>query len=426
MVMVHARELRSAPREGGAIAIIVALLAVTLFGFAALVVDIGNADSVHEQGQSAVDDAALAGVRALAGGAMESDVADAVKQYVAANIGVTDWAGCKDPTPLPVIADTDLTDSCISTLTSTTPGITSYQVRVKMPPKHVPSTFGGLFGVSSIAVSPIAQALSGQPMPPECGPCDPALDETTGQPKPQPPPTGLPASIRAMLPNPADGSVPPAEPVDPASGCPTSPGVFTTNVLVKSNFNCQLAPGLYVFNNANLDVQGNLIANLAPDPADPNPLDGPVLGVTLVFYGAGTITAENGGSITPLLASLVTPDTTGNWVPGDAIPGVAIVLDQFDQSVPAPPRQFTLGNDFDITGSVYALDGQTTWATNMGDCVPGASTCVIHDAMGTQSLIATTTTAFAEPNASGFGRIPTVATDHPMVEPPPSAPHLVK
>ena len=190
MVLVHARELRSA-RDGGAIAIIVALLAVTLFGFAALVVDIGNADSVHEQGQSAVDAAALAGVRALAGGAMEAAVADAVKQYVAANIGVTDWAGCKDPTPLAVSADTDVTDTCISTLTSTTPGITSYQVRVKLPPKHVPSTFGGLFGVSSIAVSPIAQALSGQPMPPECGPCDPALDETTGQPKPQPPPNCL-------------------------------------------------------------------------------------------------------------------------------------------------------------------------------------------------------------------------------------------
>ncbi|HTC68280.1 MAG TPA: hypothetical protein VK662_01830, partial [Acidothermaceae bacterium] len=245
------------------------------------------------------------------------------------------------------------------------------------------------------------------------------------QPAPQPPPTGLPASIRAMLPDPNDGSIPPAQPVDVASGCPTSPGLFTTNVVVAGGFNCQLAPGLYVFNNANLDVQGNLIANLAPDPADPNPLDGPVLGVTLVFYGTGTLTAENGGSITPLLASLVTPDTTGNWVRGDAIPGVAIVLDQTDPSL-AVPRQFTLGNDFNITGSLYALDGKTTWATNMGDCVPGASTCFIHDARGTSSLIATTATAFSDPNASGIGRIPTVGTDHPMAEPPPSAPHLVK
>ena len=428
---MHARELRSTTREGGAIAIIVALLAVTLFGFAALVVDIGNADSVHEQGQSAVDDAALAGVRALAAGGMEVDVADAVKQYVAANIDVTDWAGCKDPTPLAVIADPDATDTCISTLTSTTPGITSYQVRVKLPPKHVPSTFGGLFGVSSITVSPLAQALSGQPLPPECGPCDPALDESTGQPKPQPPPTGLPASIRAMLPDPS--TLPAGEVVD---SCPTA-GVYGAgnDVLVPIGTDCTLKPGMYVFDNANLDVQGNLISYLAPDPADPDPADGAVLGVTLVFYGTGTLTAENGGSITPLLASLVTPDTTTNWAPGAAIPGVAIVLDQnpFVQTGAVPPPQscgsarcFSLGNDFNITGSVYALDGHTTWTTNPGDCMPGASTCVIHDGAGTPSRIATTATAFSDPNASNVGRIPTVATDHPMVEPPPSAPHLVK
>ena len=185
---------------------------------------------------------------------------------------------------------------------------------------------------------------------------------------------------------------------------------------------------MYVFENTNLDVQGNLIANLAPDPADPDVSHGAVLGVTLVFYGNGTLTAENGGSITPLFASLVTPETTANWVLGDAIPGVAIVFDQCDQCDPptTPRNPFSLGNDFDITGSIYALDGHTTWATNSGDCSPGTSTCFVHDAAGTQSLIATTATAFSDPGASGFGRIPTVGTDHPMVEPPPSAPHLVK
>jgi hypothetical protein len=410
--------------DSGAVAIIVALLAVTLFGFGALVVDIGNADSVHAQGQSTVDAAALAGVRTLANGGTEGDVASVVKQYVAANMGITNWAGCTDPTPLLVLADAATTGSCVSTLTSGTPGVTSYQVRVKLPPRHVPSTFGGLFGVSSIAISPVAQALSGQPLPPECGPCDPALDEVTRQPKPQPPPTGLPASIRAMLPEP--GAVPLAAPVDERSGCPT-PGLFTPanfpmGVTIAASFNCQLAPGMYVFENTNLDVRGNLIANRAPDPADPNVADGAVLGVTLVFYGNGTLTAEYGGGITPLLASLVTPDTTANWALGDAIPGVAIVFDQCDQCDPptTPRNPFSLGNDFDITGSIYALDGHTTWATNSGDCIPGASTCFVHDAMGTQSLIATTTTDFADT------LIPTVGTDHPMVELPPSAPHLVK
>jgi Flp pilus assembly protein TadG len=421
MVLVHARRLRSASGESGAIAIIVALLAVTLFGFAALVVDIGNADSVHEQGQSAVDAAALAGVRTLASGGTDEDVENAVKKYVADNMGITKWAGCSDPKALAVKVDSDTSDTCISTLTSGTPGVTSYQVRVKLPPKHVPSTFAGIFGVSSIAVSPVAQALSGQPLPPECGPCNPVLDETTGQPQPQPPPTGLPASIRAMLP-PDPATLPPGE-ID--NGCPSA-GVYegaANNVLVPVGTNCTLKPGLYVFDNANLDVQGNLISYLAPDPADPNPADGLVLGVSLIFYGTGTLTAENGGSITPLLASLVTPDTTANWVPGDAIPGVAIVFDQLSPGV-VPARIFTLGDKFDITGSVYALDGHTTWATKAGDCpavVPPV--CSLQDgAPGETSTLATTQTAFGDVPL----RIPTVGTDHPMAEPPPSAPHLVK
>lgn len=419
MVLVHARELRTAGGESGAVAIIVALLAVTLFGFGALVVDIGNADSVHAQGQSTVDAAALAGVRTLANGGTEDAVSDIVKKYVADNMGITNWGGCSDPSALITIADPATTGSCVSTQTSPIAGIQSYQVRVKLPPRHVPSTFGGLFGVSSIAISPVAQALSGQPLPPECGPCDPALDETTGQPIPQPPPTGLPASIRAMLPNPDPAALPPGE---VNNGCPSA-GLYegaANDVVVPIGTNCTLKPGLYVFDNANLDVQGNLISYLAPDPADPNAADGLVLGVTLVFYGTGTLTAENGGSITPLLASLVTPDTTANWVSGDAIPGVAIVFDQLG-SGSVPVRTFTLGDKFDITGSVYALDGQTTWKTALGDCPAGAPSCWIHDG-GAPSVLATTNTSFPDVPL----RIPTVATDHPMAEPPPSAPHLVK
>ena len=424
------------PADDGAIAILVALLSVVLFGFGALVVDIGDAQTVRSQSQNAVDAAALAGVRVLAAAGTptpvgtDAAVAAAVKTYVSANIGATNWASCTDSTPLAVPADGS--DSCIS-MSAPIPGLPSYQVRVKLPARHVPATLGGIFGVSSISISPIAQALSGQPLPPECGPCDPALDESTGQPTPQPPPTGLPAAIREMMPNP--NAVPTAAPVDQRSGCPTpglfKPADFPMGVTIAANFNCQLAPGLYVFENTNLDVQGNLIANLAPDPADPNVNDGPVLGVTLVFYGAGTLTAENGGSINPLRASLVTPDTTANWVAGDAIPGVAIVFDQCDQCDPptAPRNPFSLGDDFDITGSVYALDGHTTWTTAaLNDCMPALptdSTCVVHDEGSTQSVLATTATSFLA-DTNGTRRIPTVATDHPMAESPPSPPHLVK
>jgi len=426
------------PADDGAIAILVALLSVVLFGFGALVVDIGDAQTVRSQSQNAVDAAALAGVRVLAAAGTptpvgtDAAVAAAVKTYVSANIGATNWASCTDSTPLAVPADGS--DSCIS-MSAPIPGLPSYQVRVKLPARHVPATLGGIFGVSSISISPIAQALSGQPLPPECGPCDPALDEATGQPTPQPPPTGLPAAIRAMLPNPDPNVAPAAGPLDPkGTGCPTTPGLFTqsafpTGVTLAPDTSCTLSPGLYVFDGVNFHVPVTAsLASVLSTAADPPPIG---TGVTLVFYGTailtveghlGTLLRDGSGNRAPLTAS--NPDVI--WQQGQPIPGVAIVFDQFG-SAAAPPRlPFTLGDDFRIAGSVYALDGQTTWATNNGDCLPVTSSCVVHDQMGTQSVLATTATAFLDPDANGIGRIPTVATDHPVPPPPPSSPHLVK
>jgi hypothetical protein len=458
---VYRRKLRLGADDSGVVAIIVALFSIVLFGFGALVVDIGHADDVHLQGQNAVDAAALAGVQVLANAGTTGQVVTAVQSYVDQNMGLTpaDWEGCQDAAALGPQIDTVATlDTCISTLVSPTPEITSFQVRVKLPTQHVPATFGGLFGVSSIGISPIAQALSGQPLPPECGPCDPILDESTGQPQPQPAPTGLPAAIRAMLPDPDStlmptdpGYVPPAGPLDPnGTGCPTTPGLFTqakfpTGVTIAPNPDiavaCTLHPGLYVFDDVNLDVAaaGSLASTVAGMPVDPS--DPPAgTGVTLVFYGTATLTVEghigtldpdNSGQRDPLIASK--PEVV--WQPGQPIPGVAIVLDQFG-SPPAPTspvcvvapmtRCFSLGDDFTITGSVYALDGKTTWTTNTGDCMPVTSTCVVHDEDSSQSVLATTATAFSDPDANNIGRIPTVGTDDPMPEPPPSAPHLVK
>jgi Flp pilus assembly protein TadG len=457
--VVYRHKLKSAGNDGGAIAIIVALLSVALFGFAALVVDIGNADNVHQQGQNAVDAAALAGVRLLANGGSPSDVVTTVQSYVDQNMGIKDtaWADCSDAPPAPLTpADPDATDTCISTSTSSVPGVTSFQVRVKLPTQHVPATFGGLFGQSSIGISPLAQALSGQPLPPECGPCDPAIDESTSQPMPQPAPTGLPATIRAMLPDPTlpptdPDAVPPAGPLDPnGTGCPTTPGLFTSTdfpdgVTIGPNpiipVLCILHPGLYVFDDVNLDVAaiGSIGSTLAGAPVNANdPPEG--TGVTLVFYGTGTLTVEghigtlgsdNSGRRDPLIASR--PDVV--WQTGQPIPGVAIVFDQFGSAAPPPAlgcalapatRCFSLGDDFTITGSVYALDGKTTWTTNPGDCMPVTSTCTVNDEDGSQSVLATTATVFSDTDANGARRIPTVATDHPAVEPPPSPPHLVK
>jgi hypothetical protein len=205
---------------------------------------------------------------------------------------------------------------------------------------------------------------------------------------------------------------------------------------------CVLHPGLYVFDDVNVDVTALAsISSTAPSGVPTDPSDPPEgTGVTLVFYNNATLTVEGHiGTIDlmdnairdPLIASR--PDVV--WQPGQPIPGVAIVFDQFGSPPPVAPgcplasstRCFSLGDDFTITGSVYALDGQTTWTTNPGDCMPAMSTCVVHDEDSSQSVLATTATAFSDPDpASGIGRIPTVATDHPMAEPPPSPPHLVK
>jgi hypothetical protein len=436
------RVSRSRRDDEGVVAILVALLSVVLFGFGALVIDIGHAQVVRSQGQNAVDTASLAGVRALASpGGTVDDAVTAVREYVKENMGITDWAGCKDPTPLVLAPDTvDPTDACISTLTSPDPGVTSFQVRVKLPIQHVPASFGGLFGVGSIGISPVAQALSGQPLPPTCGPCDPALDEKTGQPQPQPAPTGYPQ--RSDLPDPA--AVPLADVPDSTdqSGCPPTPGLFSPDnypdgVTISANFSCTLKPGLYVFVNTNLVVPVTAsIGSFLSDGNPGQPVSG--TGVTLVFYGTSTLTVQGhigilvpggGSDRTPLIASRpsLAPPVGQPLPPDTPIPGVAIVFDQVDPTATAPPRlPFTLGDDFDITGSVYALDGHTTWATASGDCMPVMSSCAIHDEDGAQSVIATTATAFLDPGAAGFGRIPTVSTDHPMAEPPPSAPHLVQ
>ena len=72
-----------------------------------------------------------------------------------------------------------------------------------------------------------------------------------------------------------------------------------------------------------------------------NPNDPPQgTGVTLVFYGAGTLTVEghigtinrvNNAIRDPLIAS----DPDVGWQPGQPIPGVAIVFDQYGSR----PRQ---------------------------------------------------------------------------------------
>jgi len=392
--------------DDGAIAIVVALFAVVLFGFAALVVDVGNASDVRAQASTAADTGALAGERALAAWtnanrtppdpAFEQTLVDTVKSAVDSTYPVddNDWSSCTDTAPSGFTPTT--VSQCVQYQVTIVGGVVSGSaVRVRIPERKVPSTFGGIFGASSISVSPIAAAKAGQDSGSPCAACDPRLDDASGQPVSQ---ATLPDQVRNSLPDPSTVAAAPA--VEPTTGCPTGPGLFTAdvNVVMPDNVTpCVLPAGLYVFDDSALTVTGSLQGT----------------GVTLVFYGTSTRPFDMHGTLT-----LVAPPANPNQPPspGDVIPGTAIVIDQFDTSV-QQPRSFELGPAFDIKGSVYALDADTTWQTADGDCPTGGA-CRIRDD-GANERIAVTTTNFGD-----GGRIPTVAADHPPLLPPPQPAHL--
>jgi hypothetical protein len=285
--------------------------------------------------------------------------------------------------------------SCIEYAVPNPPSSTT--VRVRIPPRKVPSTFGGIFGVGSIAVSPIAAATAGQDPASPCQPCDPRLD-ANGSPVSQ---EKLPDSVRDQLPDPnANDVLPPLLPPDPVTGCPQAPGRYDSDVTVTvaaTDPPCTLPAGLYVFVDSKLEVHGAL--------RNATLVDG--TGVTLVFYGTKpNEPLQIQGELTLISSPANTP-----FAKGEPLPGVAIVIDQVRAGDPTKPRRFDLGADFDITGSVYALDGDTTWQTDATECSPTPVVCHIRDD-GAPQRIAVTTTGF------GGGRVPSVSGDHVVVVPP--------
>lgn len=143
-------------REHGAVAILVAVFAVVVFVFAALIVDLGLARSVRRDAQNAADAAALAAANVLYPGSTSPDFAAAVtaaKEYSKANFGTaeSDWAGCSTPDAL---AYTPAGTTCISFDSATAPE----NVRVILPVRNVDSFFGGVVGYSGTAVRAMAQA----------------------------------------------------------------------------------------------------------------------------------------------------------------------------------------------------------------------------------------------------------------------------
>ncbi len=150
--------LRSRKAEDGAIAVIVALLAVTMLGLAAIVVDLGLARDSRRQAQNTADAASLAAANALyAANPNEADFDDAVdaaKDFASSNYGTSDadWDACTTDEPLAYVPAG--VSECISFDDADDPE----NALVYVPIENSPVFFGGVFGSSGTAVGALAQA----------------------------------------------------------------------------------------------------------------------------------------------------------------------------------------------------------------------------------------------------------------------------
>lgn len=155
--MVHALN-RLRRQDDGVVAIITVLLTSVVFiGLCALVVDLGLARDTRRQAQNAADASALAAGNVVYGSDGTLSITNAVnaaKAYAASNFGVTeaDWVACREASP-PRLSDYVGTQECISFDSATKPTT----VRVKVPVRAVSTPFAGIWGVSSVPVSAVAQ-----------------------------------------------------------------------------------------------------------------------------------------------------------------------------------------------------------------------------------------------------------------------------
>ena len=169
--------------DGGAVAILVAVLATVLFGFAAIVVDLGYARTVNGDAQNTVDVAALAGAGTLAddGPSAIGLAYSAITASALANFGTTDadWAACAatppsatwDKAPGPGRSDCILFND-----NANNPS----RLLVVLPPRHVDSFFGGLIGYGGIDVNASAQATIHEQDVPGCALCVTGPLDTSG------------------------------------------------------------------------------------------------------------------------------------------------------------------------------------------------------------------------------------------------------
>jgi Flp pilus assembly protein TadG len=156
--------------ESGVVAILVAVLALVLFGMAAIVVDLGRVRTVRMEMQSVADASALAGANALyVNGSVDLNRAStAVKRYAQDNYGIAfsawDTTTCTDANALAIKATGT---TCISFDSITAPT----EVRVLVPQQNVSTPIGTLFGTSNVAVNAQAYAKITPGSSGSCGLC---------------------------------------------------------------------------------------------------------------------------------------------------------------------------------------------------------------------------------------------------------------
>lgn len=156
--------LTRAPRTGrgddGVVAILVAIFAVVMFGFAAIIVDLGAARAASNDAQNAADAAVLAAAEKLPEDrsptpAELDDAVDAAKAYALDNYGTDEpeWTSCLDSERHPL---TPSSTQCISFTVEPDEVV----VRVRIPQRRSESFFGGIVGYDGLVIAASAEAAA--------------------------------------------------------------------------------------------------------------------------------------------------------------------------------------------------------------------------------------------------------------------------
>jgi Flp pilus assembly protein TadG len=361
--MVH-RLSRLLRRDDGAVAILTVVLTSLVFiGLCALVIDLGLARDTRRQAQNAADASALAAGNVLymnmSGTAVNiSGAISATKDYALRNykVPLAAWTACSDASALTYHYPGDT--NCISFDNDTRPTA----VRVKVPTRDVSTPFAGIWGVTRVPVSAVAQIQLAPGGRAQCGLCitgrgphnlqngeinvsgaNIAINGTLDA-NPQASIIDIAGGVINL-----EGSTPNQGTYDPAplqhqppipdplinmtmpdfsglayhatrNSCPGVPGIY--DQLIACSSGTGMTPGLYVLT-GQTEMHGNevIVANgvtlyfLCGTPALPRPCLAPGLGGSLLMTGNAilTITAPSAGQANAGLAIVADRNNTATF-----------------------------------------------------------------------------------------------------------------